>query len=393
MQQVLTIAEWAVWGIGLLYCIVFLIGRHQDGGVVMLSRRYAVLLGIGLVVTFFADVSKLHLLWWAALAFPVNLFLLSITTKMRIRSAARKLAAEAPHPLSADDEENASTRAEVDELKRELDMLENPDTICSFGQMAYDGDGVEQDFVEAAGWYKIAAERGSARAQHNLALMYENGEGVPQDVAEAARWYRQAADQGSAASQNNLAALYEYGEGVPQDGNIALDLYRQAARGGDKNANANAQRLEALLRGPACERKRHEKVVFAFSDLMAEHSPLIGDCSRLPFPKRTLLYSIKWIMDEYETSRETTDDEKLRQAYDNALRSLSHLFTRLARDWQEIDPADKDAIEKLRDCESFPEWALQYKRKYIDDERASNETLEVTLQVMRDKTEQKKATR
>ena len=77
--------------------------------------------------------------------------------------------------------------------------------------------------------------------------MYENGLGVPRDFGEAAKWYRMAAEQGSAASQNNLGALYERGHGVPQDNTLALDLYRQAAKKGDANAVSNAHRLEAVM--------------------------------------------------------------------------------------------------------------------------------------------------
>ncbi len=142
---------------------------------------------------------------------------------------------------------------------------------------------------------------------------------------------------------------------------------------------------------PVGNRNRYEKMVFAFSDLVAAHSPLIGDCSLLPYPKATLLYAIRWVMDEYETNREAAGNEELRQVYDKMLPTLSYLFTRLARDWQEIDPADKDAITKLRDYESFPEWALQYKQKYIDDERASNEAAEVAFQVMKDRIAQEKS--
>ena len=42
------------------------------------------------------------------------------------------------------------------------------------------------------------AEQGNAAAQYNLGVMYDNGEGVPQDYAEAAKWYRLAAEQGEA---------------------------------------------------------------------------------------------------------------------------------------------------------------------------------------------------
>ena len=248
MQQVMTVASWVVWGTGLLYCIVFFFTRHQDGGVVMLSRRYAVLLAIGLIVTLFTDVSKLHLLWWAPLAYPLNLMLFAATTRMRMRGFAEKMAAQTKTtPAITDDEKVAKMRAEADRLRRDLDLLEDPETICSFGQTAFDGDGVEQDYVQAASWWKIAAEQGHARSQHNLALMYEKGQGFPRDFAEAAKWYRMAAKQGNAGSQNNLGALYESGTGVPQDMRIALDLYHQAAKGGDANAASNVHRLEALI--------------------------------------------------------------------------------------------------------------------------------------------------
>jgi TPR repeat protein len=42
---------------------------------------------------------------------------------------------------------------------------------------------------------KKAAEQGDAEAQNNLGLMYYEGEGVSQDYMEAAKWYRLAAEQ------------------------------------------------------------------------------------------------------------------------------------------------------------------------------------------------------
>jgi hypothetical protein len=90
-------------------------------------------------------------------------------------------------------------------------------------------------------------------------------------------------------------------------------------------------------------------------------------------------------MEDCETKREATTDQALREGYDRMVPTLSYLFTRLARDWQEIDPEDKDAIAALASCDSFPDWALPLQRKYIDDEKASNEAIEIALQVMKDK--------
>ena len=55
---------------------------------------------------------------------------------------------------------------------------------------------VPQSDVEAARWYRKAADQGGAGAQHNLGLMFAQGRGVAQSHVEAARWYRKAADQG-----------------------------------------------------------------------------------------------------------------------------------------------------------------------------------------------------
>ncbi len=67
------------------------------------------------------------------------------------------------------------------------------------------GDGVVQDFSQAAAWYRRAAAQDHPLAQFNLATMYAEGQGVAQDDAEAGRWMRRAAELGDAGAQFNLA--------------------------------------------------------------------------------------------------------------------------------------------------------------------------------------------
>src|SRR5262249_43078266 len=62
-----------------------------------------------------------------------------------------------------------------------------------------------------------AAEQGFAPAQYLLASAYANGQGVPQDYAEAAKWARLAADQGLAIAQYYLGLAYGNGQGLSQD--------------------------------------------------------------------------------------------------------------------------------------------------------------------------------
>ncbi len=65
--------------------------------------------------------------------------------------------------------------------------------------------------------FKPLAEQGDAAAQFNLGNKYLYGEGVLQDYAEAAKWYRKAAEQGDAEAQTMLGLMYLNGEGVPQE--------------------------------------------------------------------------------------------------------------------------------------------------------------------------------
>ena len=51
------------------------------------------------------------------------------------------------------------------------------------------GQGVVQDYAQAAEWYRKAAEQGTARAQNNIGNMYDKGQGVAQDDAQAAEWF------------------------------------------------------------------------------------------------------------------------------------------------------------------------------------------------------------
>jgi TPR repeat protein len=79
------------------------------------------------------------------------------------------------------------------------------------------GQGVAQDYTEAARWYRLAAAQGNANAQYGLGIMYAKGLGVDQDDTEAVKWHRLAAAQGHAKAQYGLGIMYRDGKGVSQD--------------------------------------------------------------------------------------------------------------------------------------------------------------------------------
>jgi TPR repeat protein len=109
----------------------------------------------------------------------------------------------------------------------------------NLGTLYFTGRGVPQDFREAMRWFRLAADQGRALAQWSLGTMYRTGEGAPQDYAEAMRWFRLAADQGDAQAQFNLGYIYAKGEGVPQDYKEAAEWYRLAADQGDGPSQSN----------------------------------------------------------------------------------------------------------------------------------------------------------
>lgn len=73
----------------------------------------------------------------------------------------------------------------------------------SLGDMFEEGRGVKKDFIEAAKWFRSAADQGHAEAQCRLGFMHHNGQGVKQNDKEAAKWFQLAADQGHAEALYN----------------------------------------------------------------------------------------------------------------------------------------------------------------------------------------------
>lgn len=98
------------------------------------------------------------------------------------------------------------------------------------------GQGVQQDFREAAHWYRRAAEQGHVRAQGNLANMLLRGQGDEENPREAAIWFHRAAVAGDSISQFNIGQMYRQGLAVPQDAAKALGWFKLAAESGHERS-------------------------------------------------------------------------------------------------------------------------------------------------------------
>ena len=135
----------------------------------------------------------------------------------------------APPPLSAAQIADFTAKAEKGDAQAQRNL----------GAAYAKGDGVKQDYHQAAEWYQKAAQQGDAQAQLAMGELCEAGQGVKRDAAQAATWYRRAAEQGLAGAQYDLAALYAVGTGVPLNNAEALKWYLQAANQGDPLAQYN----------------------------------------------------------------------------------------------------------------------------------------------------------
>ena len=100
------------------------------------------------------------------------------------------------------------------------------------GVMYNKGQGVQQDYVKAAKWYRKAADAGYFKAQTNLGVLYANGHGVKQDYREAVAWFLKAAAQNDAEAQHNLGISFATGQGVTLNYETAASWFRKAAQQG-----------------------------------------------------------------------------------------------------------------------------------------------------------------
>jgi hypothetical protein len=113
------------------------------------------------------------------------------------------------------------------------------------------GAGVKKNSQKAAGWYEKAANQGLKQAENNLGHLYLNAEDSVRDPAKAEQWLNRAAEHGEVEAQHDLGVLYLHGDLVTKDHDKAVQWLRQAANQG----SADAQELLTKIPGvPALEK-------------------------------------------------------------------------------------------------------------------------------------------
>lgn len=140
--------------------------------------------------------------------------------------------------------------AKLNEL-RTLSTHGNAKAQLRMGGLYFKGEELDQDYQEAAKWFRLAAQKGNAEAQYNLGMMYDTGYGVVLNHIEATRWYRRAADQGLSIAELNLGVAYAEGLGITKNEAEAVRWFRLAAAGGEAQALFNLGVMYANGQGVA----------------------------------------------------------------------------------------------------------------------------------------------
>jgi TPR repeat protein len=120
---------------------------------------------------------------------------------------------------------------------------DNADVQYGLGVKFANGKGADQDYAQAAEWYRKAAEQSHPLAQFNLGVMYAHGQGVARDDAQSADWFDKAAQQGDAGAQYHLGkschrASLRVTENAPECRIEAYKWYQLAAAQGYQGSHA-----------------------------------------------------------------------------------------------------------------------------------------------------------
>jgi len=117
-----------------------------------------------------------------------------------------------------------------------------------------------------------AGQLGSVNAQRSLGVAYATGDWIgPRNLVEAARWYRMAAEKGHAASQYDLGFMILLGEGEPKSIDEGLKWLKRAGEQGEPSA---VRLLVDCFENGFCDVPSNSAEAAVWRDRLEEHSRL-----------------------------------------------------------------------------------------------------------------------
>ena len=160
------------------------------------------------------------------------LLVLTITTVLHAQSASK-----IGKPIELKNHQSTltgiQTAAEKGDAKSQLQL----------GLMYRNGDKIPKNEKAAVHWFTKAAEQDNVDAQFELGLCYLNSRGVSEDFRQAFFWIEKSASQGKSAAQNMLGFMHSVGIGTLVNAQLAVRWFLAAA----EQDNSRSQRYLAQM--------------------------------------------------------------------------------------------------------------------------------------------------
>lgn len=152
-----------------------------------------------------------------------------------------------------------------------------PDAQLYAGLAYMDGVSVEQDYAEAARYFRLAANQGNQEARTSLAYLFQEGLGVEKDETKAYRLYTTAAKAGNVNAMFQAGICCEFGVGTHPDPVAAEYWYEKGAEQGDAFA---MERLGYLMSesDPPCSKEAFEWFLKAAMEGVPTAMQMAGYC-------------------------------------------------------------------------------------------------------------------
>ena len=77
------------------------------------------------------------------------------------------------------------------------------------GNIFVNGYRVKNNYIKAFKYFKMAAEKGHAQAQHEMGVAYYSSQGVKRDIITAYAWFYLASQKSIHISNKNSKSIYK----------------------------------------------------------------------------------------------------------------------------------------------------------------------------------------
>lgn len=118
-------------------------------------------------------------------------------------------------------------------------------------------------------------------------------------------------------------------------------------------------------------------IVYAFANVLAEHSDLILDARLLPETKHRLYLAFDQHRKHYQTLRDMESTKFQQEAYDETLEQVKALRMRIA-DFQAIDPEDESVVAQINSGSDIKALAKQLKEGAVPEQEREDVQAYVT---------------